>query len=541
MVVNTAEVELQRRRAIRERIKKGGWEAFILYMAVIFEEKYKKKLRTTWFDPLLARALWNILIGKEDRLIISMPPRYGKTERAVRLFVSFALGMAKNYLKRQIKIQYITYGADLTDDTSVDTKLIIESEIYQKIFPNIEFEQMQNKKSNFKLKDGSEFFGTSIGGAITGKGSHITIIDDPHKAAEADSEAAKKEVVKFYQNSVLSRLEEEENDEENEADTGINPAIVVIMQRLHEDDLVGWLIKNQGLKKDGGVWTEVKLAALNEHKEIYEYDDFKYIREPNTPLDAKKHSAESLHRKKREMGSKEYQKQMQQDVENSATGHFKEEDFTFITDIDMPRVNKYISIDNAESLQEGADDRAIGVVGWSINEEGIEMQIIIDGKRGKWDVYGTCENIIELMIKHRDAEVWIEGAGAGITLEVVLKKEIAKVNAKLRREAKEPLINGVTVYPTNTKISKQSKIKYMTAPIENHTFKIHKSCDTDFKSQFIKEARKFDPERKHQKDNCIDCISSTWLFAVAKKNFASEKSITSNTRSRKKSKKWRGI
>ncbi len=531
---NAAYQEKLRREATREKIRRGD---FLLFMESIFKYKHKKRLRKTWFDPLIAKALLAIIKGEEDRLIISMPPRYGKTERAMRLFTSFAFGILKN-----TKIQYITYGQEFTEDTSVDTKLIMQSEEYRRIFPHVRFEKMQDKKANFKLTNGSEFFGTSIGGAITGKGSKISIIDDPLKADEADNDNERKKVIKFYKGSILSRMEEEEEDEEYAAE---DTAIIVIMQRLHEDDLVGWLIKEQGLKKDGGLWTLINLPAINEEEEeIYEYQDLKIIRPINTPLDAKKHSVESLKRKKMEMGKKEFERQFQQNVEIDESGHFKKEDITYITDIDLPEQNIYISVDTAESEEKSADDRAISVVGWSIDLDEIELTVIMDGKRGKWDAFGVSEQIIELMIKYPKAPVHIEGAGGGITLEKILKKEILKSNAKLRAKGKLPLNNGVNVYKPNNQISKQAKIRdFMTAPHEAHLIKIHKGCDQDFQTQYINELLKFDPEKKQQIDNCIDSVASTWLFASPKKNIPNQSSKDKNNQSKKRTikKKWRGI
>ena len=118
-----------------------------------------------------------------------------------------------------------------------------------------------------------------------------------------------------------------------------------------------------------------------------------------------------------------------------------------------------------------------------------------------------------------------------------INREDAQSNSATREPA---VVNGVTVYKPTNKISKQAKIKYMTAPYENHTIKIHKGCDADFKEKYIDELMRFDPERKAQKDNCIDCVASTWLFAVAKKN-AKETKERELPKRRKPKTRWRGI
>lgn len=518
-MLELAKEEKARREATRELIRRGD---FLLFQKHIFDAVYNKPFKHSWYHELIAEILTDVINGTEKRVIISLPPRYFKTEQTVRQFIPFAHGQ-----KPKWKFQYITYGSELTEDTSTDVKTNMLSDEYKKIFPHVKFNEMQSKKSNWKLQTMGEFFGTSIGGVITGKGSHVTVIDDPMKAMDADSKAERDAVMKFYRGSVITRLEDD-------------GAIVIIMQRLHEDDLVGQLIKEQGLKENGGVWTYVSLPILNEEREVIKYGDFEYVREANEPLNPLIHNHEQIAQLEREMGKKEFRKQYMQDPENKESGHFNKDDITYITDIDLPEQNVYISVDTAESTESSADDRALGVVGWSIDDNAIEQQVIMDGKRGKWDVYGVCEHLIELMIKYPEADVEIEGAGGGITLEVVLKKEMLKANAKLRAKNRDLINNSVRVYKPNNKISKQAKIKYMTAPFENHTIKIHKNCDTDFRDKFIDELLRFDPERKAQKDNCIDSVSSTWLFAEPKKVSPAKKEQSALKRKRAKT-RWRGV
>ncbi len=518
-----AKEELERREAIRERIRRGGPEGLKLFLLRIFETVYNRKFEFEWYHELIVIVLWNVIIGKEKRVIFEMGPRTGKTEITVRIFISFVQGY-----KSFIKNQYVTYGGDLTEDVSVDTKTIMESEEYQKIFPKVKFSDMQNKKSNWKLTNGTEFFGTSVGGAITGKGSHITVLDDTLKAHSADSKAERDNVWKFIQNSIFTRLEED-------------GAVIQIMQRLHEDDPTGRFIKEQGLKQNGGFWTRFSFPYECLEDTVYEYEDFYYLRKAGEILPNRNHrTKEAIDNLKKSVGKIEFLKQYNQDVTVAEAGYFLKEDITYITDVDLPDQNLYISVDTAESLETNADDRALAVVGWSIDDDEIEHQVIMDGKRGVWDVYGVCDNLIALMIKFPDAQVYIEGAGGGITLGVVIKKEMAKANAKLRAKGKELIKNSITMYPPKKSISKQEKVKYMKLPYENHTIKMHKGCDIDFQNKYHKELKRFNPEKKNQKDNCIDSVSSTWLFASPKKN-SIKKAKQRKVMKTKTKTKWRGV
>jgi hypothetical protein len=151
-------------RVLRAKIRKGGYEGFMLYIQLIFKEVYGREFEAYWYHELIVRVLWNVIAGIEKRVIIELAPRMGKTELAVRQFISYMQGQMK-----VVKNQYFTYGAELTEDTSVDIKTIMQSDIWKSLFNDVKFNDLLNKKANWKLKNGSEYFGTSIGGAAKSK------------------------------------------------------------------------------------------------------------------------------------------------------------------------------------------------------------------------------------------------------------------------------------------------------------------------------------------------------------------------------------
>ncbi len=522
-------------RIIKAKIRKGGWEAIRLYTLGVFEHVYDRKFQEYWYHELIFRLMWNIIIGKENRLLVEFAPRFGKTEMFFRIPVSYVQGFMQF-----IKNMYATYGGDLTEDNSVDVKTIMKSDYFKDLFPKKRFNEDQNKKTNWKLKDGSEYFGASVGGAITGKGANILTLDDLLKAQDSDSATVKDFAWKFTKTSVFTRLEE-------------NAVVVSIMQRLAEDDPNGRFIKEQGVKlhiggngtleSEDGIWTLFTLRLTTEEDILYKYEDFEYFRPAGEILPNRYYKTdESIKLLQRTLSKTEFEKQYNQNVTVAETGHFKKEDITYIADIDLPEQNLYILVDNAESTKDSADDRAIAVEGWSVNEENIEMCVIMDGKRGKWDVYGTARQLIEMMVKFPDADIWIEEAGGGITLLVVLKKELLIENTKRRARGKPPIKNAINGFKPPREISKQAKIKdYMTAPHEQHQIKIHKGCDIDFQRQYKKELLRFDPTKKSQTDNCIDAVASGWLVAVPKKTIVKEVKKIAKRKKPKKAGKWRGV
>jgi len=211
------------------------------YARYMFEKGYETPLLEAWYHALLCRALEKVATGEVKRLIINIPPAYGKTEFAVRLFVSWFLG---NYPKK--RVIYTSYSDDLANKTPAEVKEIIKSEAYGRVFEGMKLGRKTADKEWY-LESNGGMFSTTVGGGITGFHGNIVIIDDPMKAIEKNSKATRDMVNEFYKGSIRSRLRKDDP----------NSAIIVIMQRLHEHDLVGYLLENEP-----NTWTHINLSPL---------------------------------------------------------------------------------------------------------------------------------------------------------------------------------------------------------------------------------------------------------------------------------------
>lgn len=191
-----------------------------------------------WFHERIAavleKALENTLAKKKTRIILSIPPRHGKSQLASIYFPSWALGKYPT-----LKFILSTYGAELSEEIGMKTRDTISSELYQGIFPGVGLKADTKSKAKWMTDKGGSYTAVGVGGAITGKGGDIIIIDDPHKdRAEAESELARKTVFDYYRSTLYSRLE------------GLG-TIIVIMQRWRQDDLVGLLLEeDERIKKE---------------------------------------------------------------------------------------------------------------------------------------------------------------------------------------------------------------------------------------------------------------------------------------------------
>lgn len=464
------------------------------YARYIFEEEYETPLLEAWYHELLCNALMRVASGEVTRLIINIPPAYGKTEFAVRLFVSWFLG---NTPKK--RVIYTSYSDDLATKTPAEVKGLIVSKAYNKVFSNMSLGRKTSDKEWY-LESNGGMFSTTVGGGITGFHGNIVIIDDPMKAIEKNSKATRDLVKNFYKGSITSRLRKDDP----------NSAIIVIMQRLHEDDLVGYL-----LEEEEDIWTHINLTGIEDEPRVYDFFDYHYERAAFEPLNVHFENEAQLERQKKVM-KEDWYSQYMQDPRTVETGYVTDEDFVSVATWELSDDNKCISIDPAQSIKETSDNRAISLVGVCLNEEKIELFNVYGTWFGKWSNEEFIKQIIEVMINNPGVPVFMESSGGGIITEQYLKKEIQRVNYQLKLEGKAILTNRVVLFNPKTKISKNQKIDQSITCLKNHQIRF--VVGGAGQEQVKIEYRGFHPEKDSKQDDCMESIANVVVnsFVVAK-------------------------
>jgi len=193
----------------------------------------------------IAKALEGVTQGKISRLIINVPPRYLKSHCVNVAWPAWLLG---NNPAR--KIISASYNGLLAVKHSVDCRFIMQSEWYEEIFPDLQFAKDQNEKNKFMTTERGFRMATSVNGGITGEGGDFLIIDDPINPAMAASKTARDDVVEWFDQTFSTRLNNKKKG-----------AIVLVMQRLHEDDLSGILLRRNG-------WKHLCLPAISAKGEL---------------------------------------------------------------------------------------------------------------------------------------------------------------------------------------------------------------------------------------------------------------------------------
>ena len=218
-----------------------------------------------WPIELTASKLQACLDGKIKRLIINQPPRSLKSHEASICFPAYVFGHRPG-----AQIICASYGQELANKLSLDCRTLMNSEWYRRLFPTRLSPRKQSVQEFLTTANGFRL-ATSVGGVLTGRGADFIIIDDPLKPDEAVSQTQRQAVNDWYAHTLYSRL--------NNKRTG---SIIIIMQRLHEDDLVGHVLEQES-------WEHVRLPAIAEEDETH------IIRSPYRTWVARRKAGEALH------------------------------------------------------------------------------------------------------------------------------------------------------------------------------------------------------------------------------------------------------
>ena len=199
-----------------------------------------QKLEAGWPLDAMAYQIDRVLNGEERRLIVNLPPRSLKSIAFSVALPAFALG-----LNPRLRIICVSYSTELAKKLANDFRAVIESDWYRRVFPATRIGRFKNTETEIEFTERGYRLAVSMQGTLTGRGGELIIIDDPIKPTDALSEPIRTGVNQLYLNTLLSRLD-------NKA-TG---RIVIVMQRVHVEDLTGFVL---GGPDD---WTVLKLPAI---------------------------------------------------------------------------------------------------------------------------------------------------------------------------------------------------------------------------------------------------------------------------------------
>lgn len=423
-----------------------------------------------WHIGAIAYELERCWRGDNTRLVINQPPRSLKSICSSVAFVAWALGHDPK--KRFI---CVSYSQDLANDLSRQFRAVVKSDWYRRLFPNTRFAK-ETVDECMTTKGGGRV-ATSIGGTLTGRGADIIIIDDPLKAEDAQSETARKAVTDWFSSTLITRLNNKERG-----------AIIIVMQRLHEGDLCGYILAEGG-------WYHLNLPAIATEDQKVRYGWGKHNvweRHVGDLLHPDRESLASLQRMKSEIGSMAFSAQYQQEPVPRDGNLVKREWFRWYKLSDRPSAKGMItqSWDVAGTVTERSDYSVCTT--WTAVGK---SYYLVDVWRGRLELPNLRRQIIRQQQRYGANTVLIEKAGLGLSLY-----------QDLRQDAPPGFPNPIGIQPTTDKIN---RLAIQSTRIESGH--VYLPEDAPWLADYLKEILGF-PNAKH--DDQVDSTSQflEWVW-----------------------------
>lgn len=461
------------RELIRREKGRRDLRSFVSFMNdnFIFEE----------FHAKLFNALQRIESGELKRLMVNMPPRSGKTEIITKNFPAYFLGKHPEKL-----ITCISYTADLAVSFGRKAKQITQDQRFKFLFPNFALADDKREGGNWetaqRLADGTlentdgGYYSVGYGGALTGRGFDIGIIDDPIKNREdAESLTIRDKIWDWYTSTFLTRQQ------------GSNSAIILMMTRWNTDDLAGRILEAEGDK-----WEVISFPAIDEegkalvNREGYGINFYNSIKES--------------------VSQRDWAALYQQDPIASTGYTFSQADFRYFNFSDLKKEDYTVSIsvDPAFSSSKESDDTAVVVT--ARHKLTKEVYVL--------DVFGdTISPSDSYQYIVSAAEKWKDWTLEYISIEDSAMNENQKVFIPNFELFLRGLGKFYTLLPHNPRIGgkKEDRIKFTLEPMFNrHAIHFRKDLKQNQYQRKLEEQILRFPVNRH--DDLIDCLCQSVIM-----------------------------
>lgn len=248
-------------------------------------------LQWNWHFDAMAHALYRVANHDCRRLVVSLPPRNGKSETISVAWVAWMLGQ-----NPKLRFVGVSYSNELSGKFGRLCLSIMESPWYRELFPRTIISAKRSAAYDFDTTAGGGRLSTSVTGTMTGRGGDVIILDDVIKPDDVDSDTVREAVNAWYRKTLASRLDDKAKG-----------AIICVMQRLHQYDLPGTLLET-------GTFEQLRLPAIAQDDEIIPLmRGRRHVRRVGDVLHPERERRQVLEEMKAEMGSRAFAAQYQQD------------------------------------------------------------------------------------------------------------------------------------------------------------------------------------------------------------------------------------
>lgn len=414
-----------------------------------------------WHLDLLAEYLTLVRRREIRRLIINVPPRSMKSLTTTVMFPSWVWTTEPH-----TRFICSSYADSLSIKHSLDRRTLLSSPWYQTLWGSrVKFADDQNLKSEFQNAARGVMLATSTGGGVTGKGCDILIVDDPHNPLQVLSDVERVSAIRHFDYVLSTRLDDPKRG-----------AIVVVMQRLHEEDLTGHLLAQYG-------WEHICLAAEAERHEVWKFPVSKRVIErlPGDLLWPERFSPEVLEQFKVRLGSYAYAGQFQQRP-SPAEGGILKRNWWRRFETAPERFDEMVQSWDFTFKDSKGSDFVVGQVWGRIGAN----KYLLDQVRGRFSFTASIAAMRALTLRWPSAYLkLVEDKANGPAIIDALRNELSGIVA------------------VSVQGSKEARAQAAAPDLEAGNYWLPK---TDWADEFIEEAASF-PNGAH--DDMVDAWSQT--------------------------------
>lgn len=403
---------------VYQAILHTDFRAFVEYVFGLLRPD--QPFKPNWHIDAMAHKVSQVASGEVKRLIITVPPRHLKSIIASVALPAWYLG--HNPSERVVAV---SYSADLARTHANDFRRVVNDPLYQAVFPKMRVSRETDNEIQTTLR--GRRYATSIQGTLTGRGGNLIVIDDPLKPGDAESEVSRARVIDWYRSTLVTRP-----DDKQLART------VVVMQRVHVDDLVGYL-----LEQDGG-FEVLNLPAIAQSTATYDLGGGRtHTREMGDLLHPAHEPADVLLGIKKSMGSMLFSAQYQQAPEPVGGKIIQRKMLQYYTEVERRSTDRIVlSWDIALSESETGDYSA-GVVLLNRGETYYVLEVL----RGKFPFEKLKEKILDMKKRHGKASLLIEQSPISHGLiQSIQEKLVNVVDIRPDRDKRARLISQIDLF-----------------------------------------------------------------------------------------------
>ena len=343
---------------------------------------------------IMADAFERVAKGELKRLIINMPPRHTKSEFASYLFPAWFLGQYPDK-----KVIQTAHTAELAVGFGRKVRNLIQSKDYQNVFSGIELSTDSKAAGRWNTNKRGDYFAIGVGGAVTGKGADILIIDDPHSEQEAQlgqyNPDVYDKVYEWYTSGPRQRLQP-------------GGAIILVMTRWSKRDLTGKILKSMTEREGADEWELIQLPA---------------ILPSGTPLWEEFWSLDELDSLKAELPVAKWNAQYMQEPTSEEGALIKREWWQDWDSRNLPSPTFVLqSYDTAFLKSNNADYSAVTTWGVFETEDNGQNCILMHAEKARFEFPDLRRRAHELYLQYRPDMVIIEAKASGLPLVAELRR-----------------------------------------------------------------------------------------------------------------------